>query len=209
MRSLLPFEPPNHNPCMALYHPEHNAWWLVMGTYNDAGLPPWKSAIQSSRGTLRDHWDASRSVGSDWRHLRDKTRTLEKEGYVRVCGSLLELSCSGTRWLKTDPKLWWRMHSANMEQLQIIRALDEGSSMVLQTLASHGFFGAKENSPGRRGPSVVEHRWKKVFPKEMAFAQQCQSLGLNFKDAQALWCNVQQHSEALNIMDLGDLLDIR
>ncbi len=210
MRPILPFEPPNQSPCIALYHPKKNLWWLVLGHYDDPGLPAWKRAIKESGGTLKDYWTMASSIEHHgWPHIQATARSLEKEGFLRISGSLLEIGPAGTRWLQCYPKCWWSMQSASKEQLQVIRALPDGSEMVLTALARQGHFGTNPSPRGKPGPSVVEHRWKEVFPKEMAFALQCKSLGLPFKDAMLLWKSIDVNVETPPDMDLGDLLDMR
>lgn len=209
MHPSLPFTPPDKSPCMALYHPQQNAWWLVMGCNHDPGLPAWKHAIKTSGGTIKDHWSMESSLAyTGWKHLQKTARALETEGFLRIVGNLKEISPDGTRWLRSNPKSWWSMHSASKEQLAIIQMQPEGSDLVLTALARQGYFGPSAPS-GKSGPSVVEHRWKEFFPEEVAFAQHCRGLGLTFKDAMVLWANTKLPQDAPQEIDLGAILDLR
>lgn len=209
MHPSLPFEPPDKSPCMALYHPPKNLWWLVMGCNQDPGLDIWKRAIKASGGALKEHWSMESSLRyNGWVHLQSSAKTLEKEGFLRVVGNMQEISPAGTRWLERRPASWWSMHSATKEQLAVIQMQPEGSELVLNALARQGYFGLPAAS-GKTGPSVVEHRWKDVFPKEIAFAQQCKALGLSFKDAMVLWKSLPPAPNPPEDIDLGSILDLR
>lgn len=209
MHPSLPFTPPDKSPCMALYHPQKNVWWLVMGCNDDPGLPTWKHAIKASGGTIKEHWSMESSLRyNGWVHLQNTARIMEKEGFLRVVGNLQEISPAGTRWLLSRPKSWWSMHSATKGQLAAIQRQPEGSDLVLNALARQGYFGSPAPS-GKSGPSVVEHRWKEFFPEEVAFAQHCRGLGLPFKDAMVLWANTKRPEDTPQDIDLGAILDLR
>lgn len=210
MRTILPFEPPNEHACLALYHPQKNTWWLVMGPYNYDDMTPWTKAIRSSGGTLAGHHIAASHVRwpSSWYTLRNSMRAHKDNGFVVAVGALGELSPSGTRWLRSEPTLWWDMHSASVDQLAVIQSCPQRSELVLGALSRQGYLGSKKSTPARNGPSFVEHRWRVAFPQELAFRDHCQALGLGSQDALGLWKSSQMKDDmVVGSQEFGNILN--
>ena len=207
----LPFEPPNEHVCVALFHPEKNAWWLVLCTHHWEERNPWEKAIKDTHGTLVCHHVAASYVRSpgNWAGLLTRVREQMKSGFVVAAGGPEHVQASGTRWLRSDPELWWQMHSASTAQLETIKSCAKGSELLLGALVKQGHFGFKNGTPGHRGPSIVENRWRTIFPNEMAFADQCQSLGVNPYEVLNLWKSAFTKNDVLiESKELGDLLGV-
>ena len=205
----IPFEPPNEHACIALYHAPRNAWWLVMSTHAAEQRNPWEHAIRATGGTLDNPYVAASFVRHphSWPSLQDHVRKQMSNGFTIVDGGFDHIRASGTRWLCSDPSIWWDMHSASIAQLKIIQTSPKGGEMVLEALARQGRLGSKTGTPGRRGPSVVEHRWREMFPEEMAFADQCLSLGIGPYDALNLWkSSHMQANYQIQSQDFSELL---
>lgn len=116
-----------------------------------------------------------------------------KDGFEVMDGSLLHISPSGTRWLMSDPQLWWHMHSASEGQLQALKTLADPMHFLLGAMDRQGMLKSKhKHSPC--GPSFLRARWETVFPKEMAFATQCQTFGIDYKEAKTLWLDILAQS---------------
>lgn len=183
-----------------------------MSTHRFEDRAPWDMAIKATGGILDAHHHVAATYvrnPTSWQTLQNHVREKAQNGFVLVQGSLREVQPGGTRWLRSDPKLWWEMHSASIEQLQVVKESSQGSELILGALAKQGHFGNKTGSPGKRGPSVVEKRWRNAFPAEMAFLDQCQSLGVGPYDALDLWKSSHTKDNVLvESQELGDLLDM-
>lgn len=98
------------------------------------------------------------------------------------------------------------MNSASEKQLQAIATLPNAMHYVLGALDRQGFLKSKRKS-SPCGPSVVRQRWEQVFPREMAFATQCQVFGLSLEEAKVLWKDtLVPPTMTVDSANLGDLV---
>lgn len=182
-----------------------------MGTHRSDDRLPWENAIQDTGGTLCNPYVAASFVKSSygWTNLQNEFRTQMSNGFTIADGGFEHISTIGTRWLASDPALWWDMQSASISQLKIIQTCSQRSELVLGSLARQGRLGAKKSTSGKHGPSVVEHRWRKMFPDEMAFADQCLSLGIGPAEALTVWKSAHMNENILiDSQDFSELFAV-
>lgn len=208
----LPFTPPNNDVCLALYHPVLNRWDLVFSSFDRRPSYQWTEAIRKTHGSYQEAFITGDTIArNQWHHYQGLAKKLMASGYLRVQGNLKELGPGGAQWLKTDIKHWWYMQSASVAQLNVLKDHPQGSEVIMKTLYYQGFLGDKAGSHGRRGPSVVKHRWQEIFPDEMAFAANCSGLGIGGIDAIQMWKQTQigVNTNALCVApeDFASLLD--
>lgn len=176
-----------------MYHPERNEWWLCASTCEEDHMDAWKIMIAESGGAFADpihvlyHNKYSAMFNTLFKSGINKAKELKERGFVTMAGGFHQLSPAGTVWLRDKPENWWFMHSASIAQLQILKSLDCGSDIILETLVRKKWFEGTPPSSKNKGPSIIEHRWQSIFPEEMAFAHQCQLLGIRNEQVRSLW----------------------
>ena len=179
-----------------------------MSTHESIHRAPWEQSIAATGGTLNNPHIAASFVRQpySWPTLQDNVRKQIDDGFVIIAGGFEHIHASGTRWLASEPNLWWDMHSASIPQLKVIQACSKPSELILGALARQGHWGNKTGTPGKRGPSVVKNRWNKLFPVEMSFVEHCMSLDIGPYEGLSLWKsshmqeNIQIQSQELSTL---------
>ena len=192
---------PNDHMCMAMLQPEHNEWWLCPSTFDASLIKPWLNMIEQSGGTLKTPLQPFAYAGGSlaFADCIKKANQLKGEGFVARAGGYHQMGFQGTVWLRDTPRQWLFMQTASQDQLTTFRCFEGSSVDILDTLARQGWFEDVYPKNSYKGPSFLAHRWDAVFPDEIAFARQCQMLGLKGAEVCRLWLEYKNNVPPLGL----------
>lgn len=126
-------------------------------------------------------------------------RAFQAKGGIRLRGSMQELMPGAVAPLLAHPRVWFDMTSASETQLMALKTHGiQGESCIFESLIRQGWFGGASRL--KKGPSILEHRWNRVFPDVMATARTLRSLGVSSAEAMAYFQKGLMHQEPTETM---------